>query len=121
MFPAAAPGPQLLYNTSTHSYLLNTKAMNFSAAEAWCQTQGGHLASYNNAEEQAAVERFYVNGGMLYPLYNIAYWIGLKAQAWPRQAALATLVLHGTHLLPRVAAVHASSPCTWARTQTSRP
>lgn len=73
-----------MYNTSTHSYLLNTKAMNFTAAEAYCQSQGGHLASYTTLEEQQEVERYYVNNGMFFPLYHIAYWIGLRATAWPR-------------------------------------
>ena len=34
-------------NTS-HTYTFSSVAMNFSSSEAWCQTQGGHLASYNS-------------------------------------------------------------------------
>lgn len=35
---------------------------------------------------QKMVERYYVENGMLFPSYTIAYWIGLRAAAWPRCA-----------------------------------
>ncbi len=52
----AAPGPQKRLETDRFHYLLNTRRMNFSAAEAYCQTQGGHLASYASIDEQVRSE-----------------------------------------------------------------
>jgi hypothetical protein len=46
-----------VYNSSLSklSYILNTEPTNFSSAEDWCRTNGGHLASYTSLAEQAEV------------------------------------------------------------------
>jgi hypothetical protein len=83
---AAAPGPQLIYTNDTTgiSYLLNTQPTNFTAAEQYCNDNGGHLIGLGSLEEQEEVESYYVNQGQLFPHYHQVYWNGLKAQSWPR-------------------------------------
>jgi hypothetical protein len=44
-------------NATNATYLLNTNTTTGTAAEAWCTTQGGHLASYALQEEQVEVEQ----------------------------------------------------------------
>jgi hypothetical protein len=79
--------PQKIYSHSSGSrYLLNTHPMNFSMAQAFCNVNGGHLASYASAAEQAAVEQYYVTNGMLLPNFigHSTYWMGLRTASWPR-------------------------------------
>lgn len=77
-----APGPQARYTSpvNNNSYLLNTKPMNFSNAQAWCNSQGGHLTSYTTQAEQYEVESAYQNMGVFFPLFHIQYWIGLSSR-----------------------------------------
>lgn len=60
--------------------------MNFSVAEAFCNSQGGHLVSYTSQAEQYEVESSYQNQGVFFPLYHTHYWIGLSStpSTWPR-------------------------------------
>jgi hypothetical protein len=83
---ATAPGPQLIYTNDTTgvSYLLNTQPTNFTAAEQYCNDNGGHLIGLGSLEEQHEVEEYYINDGQLFPLYHQVYWNGLRAQSWPR-------------------------------------
>jgi hypothetical protein len=57
--------------------------MDFEEAEAYCQTQNGHLASFTNLKEQVSVEAFLIDLGVLLPGYHTMYWIGLNASTWP--------------------------------------
>ncbi len=48
-------------------------------AEAMCNVDDGHLASYASLEEQAEVEQFFMNSGALIPEFHRSYWMGLVA------------------------------------------
>ena len=48
-----------------------------AAAESSCRAQGGHLAWYGSQAEQAEVEQFYQDEGILLPGHQ-NYWIGLR-------------------------------------------
>jgi hypothetical protein len=48
------------------------------AAEAYCQTQGGHLAAYRSAAQQRQVEQAFVGDGYLLPFFHAAYHVGLE-------------------------------------------
>jgi hypothetical protein len=82
----AAPGPQIIYTNDTTgtSYLLNTAPHNFSAAQSYCNENGGNLAGFASLAEQLEVEKYYITEGMLYPLFHQVYWMGLRATNWPR-------------------------------------
>jgi hypothetical protein len=89
------PQVQTVY---THSggarYLLNTHPMNYTNAQAFCNNNGGHLASYGSAAEQLAVETHYIQNGMLLPNFkgHSTYWMGLRTSSWPRFTWLDTLL-----------------------------
>jgi hypothetical protein len=74
-------------NTTKSTYVLNTKPMAFEDAETFCQTQGGHLAAWNNLAEQMDAEQCFVDKGNLMPAYHTFYWMGLKTgdvfSTWP--------------------------------------
>jgi hypothetical protein len=62
--PTAGPEVyEYFSNTTNATYLLNTNATTGTAAEAWCTTQGGHLASYALQEEQVEVEQVGARAG----------------------------------------------------------
>jgi hypothetical protein len=86
--PAAVLGPQGKYvsPTTNQTYLLNTKLMNFSEAELYCNDNGGHLVSYLSQAEQYEIESAFQNLGVFFPLYHTQYWLGLfsTADTWPR-------------------------------------
>jgi hypothetical protein len=46
-------------NFSNATYLLNTNLLNQSSAQAFCNSQGGHLVSYARQYEQLEVENHY--------------------------------------------------------------
>jgi hypothetical protein len=48
---------------TNNTYLLNIAPLNFIDAEESCRQSGGHLTSYHSEEEQADVERYFVNTG----------------------------------------------------------
>lgn len=84
---AAALAPLKLYNSSISKgsqFLWNTLPMNFSAAQQYCNDQGGHLASFVSLPEQRDVEQYLINQGLLLPTFHTAYWIGLQSDVWPR-------------------------------------
>lgn len=78
-------------DTTGSSYLLNTAPHNFTAAQSYCNEQGGNLAGFASLAEQLEVEKYYISEGMLYPLFHQVYWMGLRATNWPRWGWL-----HGT-------------------------
>lgn len=49
---AASAGYQYISPVSGATFVLDTKPANFSTAEAYCNTQGGHLVYYTSVEEQ---------------------------------------------------------------------
>jgi hypothetical protein len=49
---AAAAGYQYISPVSGATFVLDTKPANFTTAEAYCNTQGGHLVYYTSVEEQ---------------------------------------------------------------------
>ena len=42
-------------------YILNTNQMVSKDAQSYCNSQGGHLASYTSYDEQAEVEGYFTN------------------------------------------------------------
>jgi hypothetical protein len=73
-------------NATKSSYILSTIAASFDAAEAYCNSQGAHLAAYSSPAEQSRVERFYFDYGVILPGYHTFYYIGLNVTAnmtWP--------------------------------------
>jgi hypothetical protein len=89
--PPAAPGAYYYNSTRTNcTYLLNTTAATFAAANAACNRAGGHLVSFTSFVEQQDVELHFTNRGALIPTGHRAYWIGLlatnattNATSWP--------------------------------------
>ena len=65
------------------SYTFNADPMTYEEAEAYCQTQNSHLASYASLAEQNATESFLIDLGVLLPGYHTFYWIGLNTSRWP--------------------------------------
>ncbi len=62
--PPAAPGTASYTAPSTGAtYIVNTKPATFAAAEAFCNRNGGHLASYTSLEEQNETETNFVASG----------------------------------------------------------
>ena len=74
------------YNTT---YLINTAALSWNDAEAFCKQQGGHLACWSDTSEQAEVEQYFIDRSQLLIPNMDAYWIGATASAagtsnkWP--------------------------------------
>jgi hypothetical protein len=58
----AAPGFfHYTSNSTNNSYILSTYTnYSHSAAQAYCNRQGGHLVAWASAEEQAEVEQYYI-------------------------------------------------------------
>ena len=54
-------GPDNYTNAQGVSWTYNNLAVNQSDAEAMCNRQCGHLASYISAQEQYDVEQFYIS------------------------------------------------------------
>ncbi len=48
-------------NFSNATYLLNTNLLNQSSAQAFCNSQGGHLVSYARQYEQLEVENHFTS------------------------------------------------------------
>jgi hypothetical protein len=82
---APGPGKCLLREKTNYTYCINTMPMGFDAAEAYCNTLGGHLPSYLNADEQREVETNYTRLGYLIGPSQLYYWMGLTGQGvgWP--------------------------------------
>jgi hypothetical protein len=103
--------------TTNTTYILNTKKMNFSQAESYCNDNGGHLASWNNREEQMEVEQYFIKVGVLFPNCHQIYWMGLRAKSWPRFNWLDSLLLppgepavhHGCRAIASVSPSHAAA------------
>jgi hypothetical protein len=49
-------------------------------AELSCRRNGGHLAAFASAAEQADVENAFIANGWLLPAFQKGYWIGLQAK-----------------------------------------
>jgi hypothetical protein len=63
LFPAPAPNfYHYNSNNTNNSYILSTYT-NYShaAAQAYCNSKGGHLAVWASFEEQQEVEQYYIN------------------------------------------------------------
>jgi hypothetical protein len=58
---AAYTGPDNYTNAQGVSWTFNNLATNQSEAQAMCNKQCGHLASYTSAQEQYDVEQFYIS------------------------------------------------------------
>jgi hypothetical protein len=72
---------------ASSKYILSTISASFYDAEASCQRHGGHLVSYDNQQEQYAVEQCFLSQGTLLPNYHRFYWMGLRTglagASWP--------------------------------------
>ncbi len=68
------------------NYSLSTITGSATQQEAYCNSIGGHLASYDNATEQNEVERSFIRQGLLAPAYHKRYFIGasynVSSTAW---------------------------------------
>lgn len=64
------PADAVTYNG--HSYKLFDSGMTWTEAENYCESQGGHLITINDQNEQSGVEAL-ISGGS-----KNAYWIGCK-------------------------------------------
>ncbi len=85
-----------MHRAAKNTYCINIMQMGFDAAEAYCNTLGGHLPSYQNADEQREVETNYTRMGYLIgPSQVYYYWMGLTGQGvgWPNFSELGTLNL----------------------------
>ncbi|MBQ7170282.1 MAG: putative Ig domain-containing protein, partial [Synergistaceae bacterium] len=58
-----------------HRYRVYSDAMTWDEAKAFCEKQGGHLATITSQEEQNVVERLIASGG------KWAYWLGATDDA----------------------------------------
>jgi hypothetical protein len=73
-------------NTTNNTYCLSTNLTGQADAEDYCNTLGGHLASWNSQAEQTEVEGYWIKAGLLLPLFHKAYWIGAvigDEDMWP--------------------------------------
>ena len=70
--------------SSQDTYVLNTKPTAYSAAQLFCQGQGGNLVAYQAGDEQFEVEQYFINQGYLLPYYHRNYLMGMKALPWPQ-------------------------------------
>jgi hypothetical protein len=73
-------------NTTNNTYCLSTNLTGQADAETYCNTLGGHLASWNSQAEQTEVEGYWIKAGLLLPLFHKAYWIGAvigDEDMWP--------------------------------------
>jgi hypothetical protein len=73
-------------NTTNNTYCLSTNLTAQADAETYCNTLGGHLASWNSQAEQTEVEGYWIKAGLLLPLFHKAYWIGAvigDEDMWP--------------------------------------
>ena len=85
--PPPPPGPLRTFNSTLkpgYQYIWNTQPMNFSAAEQYCNDNGGHLAAYRTLAEQKDAETYFKSNGLLLPTFHRAYWIGLQSDVWPK-------------------------------------
>ncbi len=73
----AAPGNYEFLASNGKLYLLSTFKRTLADAEAFCQTQGGHLVGYRSASEQRMVEQQFISDGYLLPAFHGAYYVGL--------------------------------------------
>jgi hypothetical protein len=65
--------------TTGNTFSFNAHPKNQSDAEYACNEAGGHLASYADVFEQAEVEKYFADEGVLMAAYHKAYWLGLVA------------------------------------------
>ncbi len=77
-----------MYNVSTNAtthFMLNTMPHTNKNAQRWCNDRGGHLAYFENIEQQTAVETYYKGLGVLLPSFTPQYWLGLRSNrtSWP--------------------------------------
>jgi hypothetical protein len=63
-------------NSTNNTYALSTNLTSQPDAEEYCNTLGGHLASWNSQDEQTEVEGYWLKAGLLLPLFHKAYWLG---------------------------------------------
>ena len=82
--PAAASTNATYKSTVGNTYTIFNQHLTQSAAERACNDVGGHLAAYNNLNEQKEVEQYYLTQGLLLSSYHKHYWMGLgyKSSAW---------------------------------------
>jgi hypothetical protein len=63
-YPCSPAAPKIYVYESTNTnatYIFNAMRANQSAAEAYCQDQGGHLASFASAGDQSEVEGYFMD------------------------------------------------------------
>ncbi len=90
-FPPTRLGPDDMNLTSLYkppskapAFLYNPRKLTQEEAEAYCQTQGGHLAAYISKQEQYLVEQTLVNkvGGVAWP----EWCAGSSSRGWRLEA-----------------------------------
>ena len=57
-------------SSNGHTYRIYDEGLTWRAAEAWCEENGGHLATITSQEEQDIIEQLLINGT------KNSYWLG---------------------------------------------
>jgi hypothetical protein len=99
-FLAAAPNHFFYYSsTSKTNYSLSTFLEDASAQEVYCNSIGGHLASYDNATEQNEVERYFIKQVIPRGLGGAEHWLPAAVRHTRLSSALHALCR--LQLIPR--------------------
>jgi hypothetical protein len=64
--------------TGAAAYVYHPVTASFEEAQQTCACDGGHLAAYTTEGQQAAVENYFYDLGVLQPEFDPLYWIGLN-------------------------------------------
>jgi hypothetical protein len=72
--------------TPAAAYVFHYTLATFDEAQETCACDGGHLAAYFGEGQQASVENYFVNLGVLLPEYDPVYWIGLNTTTGDRSS-----------------------------------
>jgi hypothetical protein len=60
------------------AYVYHPSLATFQEAQETCACDGGHLAAYSSEGQQAGIEGYFYDLGVLMPEYDPLYWIGLN-------------------------------------------
>ncbi len=68
------------------AYVFHYALATFDEAVETCLCDGGHLAAYFGEGQQASVENYFTNLGVLLPEYDGNYWMGLNTTTGDRSS-----------------------------------
>jgi hypothetical protein len=83
--PCSLSPPSVTTTSTNATFQLLTCPKTRPEQQKQCNKLRGHLTAYTIISEQQEVEKFYVEGGFLYPEFNVLYWFGLLTTpaTWP--------------------------------------